>query len=301
MIVVCSCRRDAPSTQPAAGLIRVFVSIPPQRYFVKRVGGEHVAISVLLRPGQSPATYDPTPKQMVELAAAQVYFRIGVPFEKQVVAKVAAALGELCIVDTREGIDAVIANAADHPGCGVEPESDHGHHGHGDEPDPHVWMNPRLVKRQARTICRELCRLTPAHREAFESHCAAFEADLDRVDARISASLAPLRGREFYVFHPAFGYFAEAYGLKQVAVETGGKQPTAKHLTELIEQARSAGVKLIFVQPQFTKQSAEVVARAIGGAVVVLDPLAENYIENLLDVASKIERALAGGWDEESE
>ena len=161
-------------------------------------------------------------------------------------------------------------------------------------------MNPRLVKRQARTICRELCRLAPVHREAFESNCAVFESDLDRVDARIAETLAPLRGREFYVFHPAFGYFADAYGLKQVAVETGGKQPTAKQLQALIEQARSADVKLIFVQPQFTKQSAEVVARAIGGAVVPLDPLAENYLENLLHVASKIEMALEGGRDEES-
>jgi len=301
MVVLSSCRRDTASTQSAAGALCVFVSIPPQRYFVERVGGEYVTVSVLLRPGQSPHTYDPTPKQMVELASAQIFFRIGVPFEKQVITKVAATLKDLRIVDTREGIDAVIADTADHADHGVAPDSDHEHHGRHNEPDPHIWMNPRLVKRQARTICRELCLLAPTHREAFERNCAAFEAELDRVDARIAEALAPLRGREFYVFHPAFGYFAEAYDLKQVAVEVGGKQPTAKQLQELIAQARIAGVKLIFVQPQFTKRGAEAVALAIGGAVVPLDPLAENYIENLLDVASKVEMALKGMRDEASE
>jgi len=304
MLALCSCRRDSTSTQPAAGAIRVFVSIPPQKYFVERVGGEYVTVSVLLRPGQSPHTYDPTPKQMVELSSAQVYFRIGVPFEKQVVDKIATVLKGLEIVDTREGIDTLVVDTEEHADHGTAPDADHERHeqlGHDNEPDPHIWMNPRLVKRQARTICRALCRLAPDHSESFERNCAALEAELDHADARIAATLAPLRGRAFYVFHPAFGYFADAYGLKQVAVETGGKQPSAKQLQALIERARSAGVKLIFIQPQFTKQGAEAVAKAIGGAVVPLDPLAEDYIANLMDVASKIETALKDRRDKESD
>lgn len=156
-------------------------------------------------------------------------------------------------------------------------------------------MNPRLVKVQAKTICAALCELDPAHRDVYERNCRAFEADMDTIDKKIATALAPLRGKAFYVFHPAFGYFAEAYGLKQVAIETGGKQPSAKRLAALVDQAKRAGVKLIFVQPQFDRRSAEVVAREIGGAVVPLDPLAENYMDNLLHVASQIQAALVGG------
>ncbi len=295
--VFVSCSACTPAGDNAAQSsrrLRVFVSIPPQKYFLERIGGEHVDVSVLVPPGQSPHTYEPTSKQMVDLSAARAYFRIGLPFEERVVRKLGAVLEHLNILDTNEGIQLrSMRNVTDH--------ADHSHHGHGegchhgeDELDPHVWMNPRLVKLQARTICRELSRLAPACREAFEGNLRSFETDLDRVDAKIAAALAPLRGRAFYVFHPSFGYFAEAYGLRQVAVEASGKEPTAKQLGALIAQAREDGVRLIFVQPQFATSSAEAIAEHIGGAVIPMDPLAEGYIDNLLDVAGKIEAALRG-------
>ena len=273
--------------------LRVFVSIAPQKCFVERVAGQRAEVTVLLPSGQSPATYEPTPKQMVRLASAQVYFRIGVPFEKSVVDKIGATLEHLNIVDMRAGIDLrTMAEACEHGHHGDEAE---GHDHQPGEVDPHVWLNPRLVKTLARNTCDEFCRLDPSNREAYEGNLRSFEGDLDRVDRRIAAILAPLRGCEFYVFHPAFGYFADAYGLEQVAVEAGGREPTAKRLGALITRAKRAGVKLIFVQPQFSSRSAEAVARQIGGAVVSMDPLAENYIDNLLDMAAKVERALTGG------
>ncbi|MCK4658471.1 MAG: zinc ABC transporter substrate-binding protein, partial [Phycisphaerae bacterium] len=288
LLVVGACRRSTDTTGPGEGPIRVFVSIPPQKHFVQRVGGERVQVSVLLPPGQSPATYELAPKQMVELAAAQTYFRIGVPFEKQVVVKIGAMLRNLPIVDLRKGIELrPLSHDPNHHG-------DYQGHSHTPgEPDPHSWMNPRLVKKQAQTICAELCRLDPDHREHYERNCRAFEADLDRADAEIAAALAPLRGREFFVFHPAYGYFADAYELRQVAIESGGKQPTAKQLADLIKRAKQANVKLIFVQPQFDRSNAEVIAREIGGAVVAIDPLAEDYIDNLLNKAAVVKRALA--------
>ena len=292
LLWVGACRPAAPPSPAAApqpnAPLRVFVSIPPQKSFVERVGRAHVAVSAILSPGQSPHTYEPTSKQLVELGTAQVYFTIGVPFERQLAAKVGSMFPGLQLVDTREGITLRTMTEDEDE---VEEHGAEGAHAHEGQ-DPHVWMSPRLVKTQARTICRTLARLDAAHAEEYEANCRAFETELDQLDAKITAALAPVRGREFFVFHPAFGYFADAYGLKQVSVERGGKEPTAKQLAALIDEAKRAGVRLVFVQPQYSKKNAEALATEIGGAVVPMDTLAEDYVGNLWDVAVKIQRAL---------
>jgi len=288
------CRQEKPSAQTASdGRLLVFVSIPPQKYFVERIGGLHVRAAVLLKSGQSMHTYEPTPKQMVELSAAKVYFRIGAPFEMQVVDKVGEALKGLYLVDTNEGIT---LRTTTEP-CEYELESaghtyKKSHEHESGEPDLHTWMSPRLVKVQAANICRALVHVDPPHKADYEANLANFAADLDKLDGQIAAALKPLRGREFYVFHPGFGYFADAYGLRQAAVETGGKEPSARQLKNLIDKAKASGTKLIFVQPQFSRRGAEAVAQAIGGAVVPLNDLAEDYTNNLRHVADEIKAAL---------
>jgi len=132
----------------------------------------------------------------------------------------------------------------------------------------------------------------PRHAAAYERNLKALQADLDEVDARIAEALAPLKGRKFFVFHPAFGYFADAYGLKQVPVEIEGKSPGPRRLAALIEKARREGVKVIFVQPQFSPRGAQAVAEAIGGVVVPMDPLARDYLKNLEHIAQQIKKAL---------
>ena len=277
-----SCRRaPAPPAEPT-GKPLVFVSILPQAEFVQRVGGERVDVAVLLPPGQSPATYEPSPRQMTKLGRAQVYFRIGVPFERALLRKIASAMPKLNIVDTSQGIK-LRRMAAGH---------DH-EHGAG-AADPHTWLDPKLVKIQAGTIAHALTALAPAHAAEFERNLQSFQAELDRLDAKIAATLAPLRGRELFVFHPAYGYFADAYGLKQVAVELEGKEPSARALGALIERAKARGVKVMFVQPQFSSKAAATVARAIGGAVVPMDPLARDYESNLESMAASVRAALGG-------
>lgn len=277
-----SCReRPVPAPVPADANLRVFVSIPPQAYFVERIGGEHVQVEVLVGPGQSPHTFAPTPRKMTRLAQARLLFRVGVPFEETLVAKLASTHGRLKIVDTRKGIELRRVQG--------------GHAGHehrAGETDPHVWLSPRLAKVQARTMCDALCEADPAHAGDYRENLAALHADLDRLDRRIAAALAPLKGRTFYVFHPAFAYFGAAYGLKQQAVETGGKAPGPRHVKALIDKARAEGVKVIFVQPQFSDREARTVADQIGGAVVPMDPLARDYINNLEDMAAKVRAAL---------
>ncbi len=280
-----------PSSQPTR--LRIFVSIPPQKYFVERVGGDEVQVEALVGPGQNHHTYEITPQQAARLAQADAFCRVGLPFEDSLLRKLASAYTNLRVVNTHEGTPWRFTEAEE---LGEAHSHEHrpgeecpGHHA--GELDPHIWLNPRLVKLQAEAICRALQALRPVAEQRFQENLAAFQADLDALDQRLSAALTPFRGREFFVFHPAFGYLADAYGLRQVAVETGGKEPSARRLAELINRARSSDAKLMFVQPQFPTRSAETLAREIGGAVVAIDPMAENYIENLESMAAAIASA----------
>jgi zinc transport system substrate-binding protein len=260
--------------------IKVFVSILPQAYFAERVGGERVSVEVLVGPGQSPATYEPTPNQMAALAESGVYFTIGVPFERRLLAKIAGTMTGLNIVDVREGVKLRYMASDDNPE-GREAGA----------ADPHVWLDPLRVRIIAKNICRELQRLDPAYSGYFDRQSRAFQADLDKVHNLISETLSALRGKEFLVFHPAYGYFGDRYGLKQVAVEMEGKEPSARQMDLLVEWARKKNVRVIFVQSQFSTKSAEAVADAIGGVVVRINPLARDYLQNMIDMANK----LAGG------
>lgn len=266
----------ASSSPSAAGRIRAFVSILPQAYFVERIGGPYCDVQVLVGPGQAPATYEPTPKQMAKLGRSQVYFRIGVPFERGFIPKISSIFKDLKIVDTRNGVKLRYFRRS--KGSQVA--------------DPHIWLDPKLVKIQAATISEVLSDIDPAHAAVFEKNLQAFQLDLERVDARIASALAPLKGSKLYVFHPAFGYFCDSYGLTQVAVEIEGKEPSPRQLTELIEKARADGVKVIFVQPQFAKKDAEAIAREIGGAVVPMNPLPRDYLKGLEDMAGALKEAL---------
>jgi zinc transport system substrate-binding protein len=270
----------AGSRKAIGGPLRVFVGIAPQRYFVERVGGDRVTVEALVQPGQDPHTYEPTPRQVAGLADASLYLRIGLGFENALVERMSTMRG-LRVVDTREGITL-------RP---LDPGSDPDEAGPGGL-DPHIWMDPALVARQAATIRDALSSVDPAGRAAYEAGYAAFARDLDAVAREVAATLAPYRGRELLVYHPAFGYFADAFGLKQVAVETGGKEPSAQQLARLIDFAKGRAIRVVFVQPQFSQAGARAVADAIGGAVIPMDDLAYDYIANLRRVAAEAATAL---------
>jgi zinc transport system substrate-binding protein len=281
--------------------LKVAVSILPQAYFVERVGGEFVAVDVLVGPGLSPHTFEPTSKQLTGLSAARVYFSSGIDFETALLPRLRNMFPLLKVVDTRAGVPLRKFSSAE-----SEAEAEHHAHEHAQHaddgptgrPDPHIWLSPLLAKIQAQTICNTLVELDPTHAPAYRRNLAAFHADLDRVHAQLTEALAPLKGREIFVFHPAFGYFTDAYGLKQLPVEIEGKEPTARQLKDLIERAQAARVKVIFVQPQFAKKSAEALADAIGGVVVPLDDLSRDYLKNLADIAEKIKAGLRSSSEE---
>lgn len=259
-----------------------FVSIGPQRYLVQSIAGPRLRVEVLVQPGQDPHTFEPTPKQMTQLSRGKLYFSIGVAFEQSLIPRIRSSNPQLKIVDTQAGIELREIEAGDHEG------EDHDEHGL----DPHTWLSPVLAKRQARTIRDALIEADPGGRGVYEAGYQSLAAELDSLNEEIAAVLASYRGQEIFVYHPAYGYFTDEYGLEQVAVETGGSEPSAQQLARLIERARQRQVRIIFVQPQFSRTGAGAVAEAIGGVVVPLDPLAEDYVENLREMARLIADAL---------
>ncbi|HID31232.1 MAG TPA: ABC transporter substrate-binding protein [Desulfobacterales bacterium] len=257
----------------------VFVSILPQAYFVERVGGERVDVSVLVGPGYSPATYEPNPTQMAELSRAKLYFRIGVPFENVWIERMIKANPDMKVVDTRRGIE-LLPMKTHHHG----EQKDHHHHGKILK-DPHIWTSLRLAKIQVQNICDALIREDPAHSAYYENNLRAFHSDVDKLDREVTEVLRNLKTRQFIAFHPAWGYFAHDYGLEQIPIEVEGKEPGARALADLIKRAKEEGIKVVFVQAQFSTRNAETVARAIGARIVRIDPLAKDYLTNMMKIA----------------
>jgi len=295
LFVVFSLSLPAAAEKPA-GKVQVFVSILPVAYFVERVGGPNVDVSVLVGPGQDPHTFEPTPKLMAKLADARVLFKLGFPFEETLIKKVGSTFKNVQVIDLQQGIQ--LRTFAENKSETEDAEHGHGHaekHGHSHgagDPDPHTWLDPRFAKIQAGTIADTLVRIDPVHQKDYEKNLRDFLNDLDAVHGRLTGALASVKGKSFFVFHPAYGYFGAAYGLKQIPVQIEGKEATARQLTRLIELAKEDEVRVIFVQPQFSRKTAEALAAAIGGAVVPLDDLAPDYLKNLQDMATKLESAL---------
>jgi zinc transport system substrate-binding protein len=272
-----------------AATLQVFVSVLPQKTFVERVGGAQVDVQVMVRPGDSPHTYEPTPRQVAALAEADLYVAVGVSFEDAWMERIRATNPRMRILDSSQGLS---LRAMESHGGGVE--TGHGQSMHAPERaeedhrsgDPHAWTSPPLVKQMAAAIRDALTDLDPANRAGYAANYATFAAELDALDQEIHARLAGLTNRRFMVFHPAWGYFADTYGLTQVPIELEGKEPGPRALAALIEQARREQVNVIFVQPQFSRKAAIQVASAIGGRVEVMDPLAADYVANLRRVAA---------------
>ena len=262
------------------GKINVFVSILPQKYLVERIGGNRVDVSAMVKPGLSPETYEPTPKQMAALNTARIYFRIAVPFETVWIKRIKDLNPQIRIIEC----------------CGDLNITDPAHQDHGKfntryANDAHVWTSPENAIVLAGIIKSVLSEYDPGSAEYYSANYNILVNDLGALDAFIRNELAGIKNRYFIVSHPSWGYFAEAYGLEQISIEQHGTEVRAKKLSRLIEFARQREIHTVFVQKQFNTASAKTLAREINGKIVELDPLAEDYINNLGYVA----RAIADG------
>lgn len=260
---------------------RVVVSILPQKYFVEQIAGRHVQVTVMVPPGANPAIYEPRPSEMQAVSGARIYFSIGVPFERAWLPRFKTANPAMTIVDTRKGIK-------------LYPVSKYGNGGRTGRKgilDPHIWLSPPLVITLARNMLVALIRVYPGYADDFRKNYRDFCSRVANLDISIMKILGTGLPKgvkthgAFMVFHPSWGYFARAYGLKQISIEQEGKEPKPSQLVELIKTARKLGIRVILVQPQFSIKAARIVARATGARIIVADPLSYNWDRNLLQVA----------------
>lgn len=276
---------------------RIFVSILPQKYFVERIAEDNFDVQVMVQPGHNPATYEPTPQQMVELTQTKIYFSIGVPFEESWLQKIQETNQGMKIIDTRKGIELIEMVSSRDLLIRIGVEKKIMEHKKATEiipeKDPHIWLSPLLVKIQAENIFNELVILDPGNKDFYHQNLKNFQKDLDKIHNETEDIFSKIGKKEFLVFHPAWGYFADEFGLTQIPIEIQGKTPNPKELSALLSFANYKNIKVIFVQQQFSSREAEVVAEAIKGKVIKIDPLAENYLENLRVISRSLAEGLA--------
>jgi len=270
--------------------IPVVVSILPQKYFASRIGGNIMDVVVLVSPGQSPAMYTLTPNEITRILNSEAWFTARVPFEKKFLTTAVKYRSKMNIVPTQERVGLLPMDSTVMTIDGEKYEDSH-EYAEG-EPDPHFWLDPSKARIMAENILLEYNGIAPKHSEAFEANFRPLAAELDSIDAVLRERFADDAGSMFMIFHPSLGYFARAYGLKQVAIEESGKQASAKRISKIVKFAKEKGVKYILVQKQFPVEQAETIAQEIGGEVIVVDPLSADYFTNLSQIADAVEKAL---------
>jgi len=253
-----------------SGII-VVVTIPPQAEFVKRVGGEKVTVITMVPQWANPHTYEPTPAQLMNVSKAKMYVKMGsgIEFEIAWMDKIKSINENMLIVDCSNGIELLKEDG---------------------KADPHIWLSPKNAKIIVENIFKGFVQIDPANSTYYEQNKEAYLKELDALDDEISQILSKTSktsAHKFIVYHPAWSYFARDYGLEQISVEEGGKEPTPERIASIIEEAKRNNITKIFASPQF-KDKAEVTAKEIGGKVVEINPLAENYTENMRKFAEEL-------------
>ncbi len=271
--------------QPSNGKLNVTVSVLPEKYFVDQIGGDLVSVNVMVGPGDDPHTYEPKPDQMTALSHSMVYFAIGVEFEGAWMSKFASANPQMKIVDLSEGITK-IPETSYQVGGGATTTQNSG------ELDPHIWTSPEIVKGLARKIADELSAMDQANAAKYQTNLDNFLNNIEKLQSEIQTDLQNVSSRTFLVFHPAWGYFAREFGLKELAVEIGGLEPSAMELGVIINTAKQDNIRVIFNQPEISSNIANYIASQINGKVVLIDPLAEDWANNLLMVAQSFKENL---------
>ncbi len=267
-----------PQQEKESDKINVVVSIMPLAEFAEKVGRDKASVSVMVPPGASPHTYEPTPAQLVKVSKAKLYVKVGSPIEFELawLDKILSANKDMVVSDASYGIELMnMAHKHHHE------QNEHSHTGD----DPHIWLSPKNAKIMVENIYNGFISVDPDNKEYYAENKKSYLEDLDSLDLEIEQLLADKIKRRFMVYHPAWAYLARDYNLKQISVEEEGKEPTARGIQFHIEQARKQNIKVIFASPQFNTEGVEVIAREIKGQVVLIDPLEKDYITNMKKIA----------------
>lgn len=262
--------------------LHVVTSIEPLTFFVKEVGGDAVRVSSMVPPGANPHSYEPTPGQMVVLgdAALFVIAGSGVEFELHWMQRFRELYPRLAICNASSGVEL------------ERIERSRGGHVHTSRIDPHFWLSPSNALVIASNVRDALVAADPGRAEGYQQRYSDLFLRLAGLRDTIRKELTGCEGEAFLVFHPAWGYYAKEFGLRQIAAEAEGKELTPRSLMQVVEAARSEGIRVVFVSPQFSKVQAESIAREVGGVTRSVDPLSADYIENLRVVTEVLKRSL---------
>ena len=276
LTLMSACRRTTPPADD--GTPTLTVTIEPLRYFAEALAGGHFEVNCMVPEGNSPETYDPTPRQLVELTKSRAYLRIGhIGFEQAWMERLEANAPGMQVFDTSRGISLI-----------RDEGHAHGGHSHAGGVEPHVWNSPANARIIARNVCDALCRLDSANASFYTSRLDSLNRVISRTDSIVRQLLAGSGQRAFLIYHPALSYFARDYGLTQLCLEEGGKEPSPAHLKQLIATCRAKGVRTIFVQKEFDSRNAELAAKEIGAKLVVINPLNYHWDEELVRTAEQL-------------
>ncbi len=274
MVFLFSCS----GTDEHSGKDVIAVSILPQKYFVNQIAGQDFDIHVMIPPGASPATFDPSPKDLTRIANAKAYFKIGhIGFEKGWDEKIKSVSKELTFYDLSGGVAFI---------SGI----DHGDHHHGI--DPHIWMSVKNVKLISRNILNALQELNPSKKDIYNDNFLRFAHRLDSLDQWITGQLSNRDRDVFLIFHPALTYYARDYGLVQESLEFEGKQPTPMHFKKITKKAKQHGIQHVFIQKQFDIENAQVLANQINADIIEIDPLNEHWKDEIISITEKMKGVL---------
>lgn len=244
----------------------VSVSILPLQYFVDELTGQALDVNVMVPQGASHGTYSPSPRQMQRLSNSGLYLRIGsLGYEQAFLHRINEINPHMKAVDLNDGVQLI---------RGI---IDHGDHVHEGGIDPHIWMSPKVMLSQLPVIRDALIEVYPELEETVAANYDALYAEVESVHREMVAVTEGLARRSFMIFHPALTYLARDYGLEQVSIEHEGKEPSPAQLSRLIRKAREHNIRVIFIQEEYDRRNAELVADEAGGEVVQVNPLLYDW------------------------
>ncbi len=254
----------------------VCVSIPPQAWLVRRLAGEDAEVQTLLTPGANLHTYEPDARQVKKLSEAALYLTVGIPFEVTLAARARRLNPGMRVAAMDKGIVKTGGHGHGHDGVQCCPGG----------ADPHIWLSPRLMAAMASNTVAALCVAFERQPRAYGERLGAVVAEIEAADAAVRARLRGARASAWVAYHPSWSYFAADYGLRLLVIEQDGKAPSARHLADVIWEARLAGVRRVFTEPQYDPRPAETLARQIGADLRVIDPLRGDWPALLREAAA---------------
>ena len=260
--------------------VQLTVSIIPQKFLAQYIAGDRFDIQAMLPPGSNHETYEPAPRDMEKISTSKLYFALGaLDFELTWLDRLKASNPGMKVINTSDGIQMLSGHI--HENEVGEPSKNHGI-------DPHTWLSPACMKIQAVNICKALSAIDLPNTAVYNENLKRFNHLADSVDKIIREKLAGSAEKSILIFHPALAYFCRDYNLAQISIEQDGKEPSPAFMAEIVKTAKEKGIKSIFISKEFDTRNAEAIAAEIHGKVIVFDPMAENWAENIIHLADLI-------------